>query len=50
MIAVEIYRAIYVPGYDSRWDVPILKISGMERIQESRKRCETRRKKERYFL
>lgn len=50
MIAIEVNPAIYVPGYDSWWDVAVPEVSGMESIQESRKRYEAMRVKERYFL
>lgn len=50
MIAIEVNPAVYAPGYDSWWDVAVPEVSGMESIQESRKRYEEMRKKECYFL
>jgi 3D-(3,5/4)-trihydroxycyclohexane-1,2-dione acylhydrolase (decyclizing) len=43
-------RYVGVPGYDSWWDVHIAEVSEMESVQESRKKWEIMRAKERYFL
>ncbi|MDP8243065.1 MAG: 3D-(3,5/4)-trihydroxycyclohexane-1,2-dione acylhydrolase (decyclizing) [Candidatus Hinthialibacter antarcticus] len=50
MIAIEVNPAIYVPGYNSWWDVAVPEVSGMESIQEARKNYEEMVKKEKYFL
>lgn len=43
-------RYVGVPGYDSWWDVHVAEVSEMESVQESRKKWEAMRAKERYFL
>ena len=43
-------RYVGVPGYDSWWDVHVAEVSEMESVQESRKKWEIMRAKERYFL
>lgn len=49
-IAIEVNPEIYVPGYDSWWDVAVPEVSGMESIRQARASYEEKRKKERYFL
>jgi len=49
-IALEVHPEVYVPGYDSWWDVAVAEVSGMESVQQARKQYEEKRKKERYFL
>ncbi len=50
VIAIEIDPEEYVPGYESRWDVPVAEVSEMESVREARVQFEEMRKKERYFL
>jgi len=50
VIAVEIERDEYVPGYDSWWDVPVAEVSEMESVQQARAEYEEKVKTERYFL
>ncbi len=50
MIAVEVNPAVYVPGYDSWWDVAVAEVSGMESVRKARTEYEEQQKKERYFL
>ena len=50
VICVEINPEVYVPGYDSWWDVAVPEVSETESIRQARKAYEEKRKKERYFL
>ncbi|MFB3786042.1 MAG: 3D-(3,5/4)-trihydroxycyclohexane-1,2-dione acylhydrolase (decyclizing) [bacterium] len=50
LIAIEVNPEVYVPGYDSWWDVAVPEVSGMESIRQARAAYEEKRKKERYFL
>ncbi|HOL95791.1 MAG TPA: 3D-(3,5/4)-trihydroxycyclohexane-1,2-dione acylhydrolase (decyclizing) [bacterium] len=49
-IAIEVNPEIYVPGYDSWWDVAVPEVSGLESVRQARAAYEEKRKKERYFL
>jgi len=49
-IAVEVDPNVYVPGYESWWDVAVAEVSEMESVREARARYEEMCKKERYYL
>lgn len=50
VIAVHVDRYVNVPGYDSWWDVHVAEVSEMDSVREARKKWETMRAKERYYL
>ncbi len=50
VIVTEVARDIYVPGYESWWDVPVAEVSQMKSVRKARGAYENKRKQERYFL
>ena len=50
MICVEIDPQVYVPGYDSWWDVAVAEVSGMESVRKARAQYVEDCKRERDFL
>ena len=50
VIVVETSYDNRVPGYESWWDVPIAEVSEREAVRTARKKYETARRNERYFL
>ncbi len=50
MICVEIDPQVYVPGYDSWWDVAVAEVSGMESVRKARAQYVEACKRERDFL
>jgi 3D-(3,5/4)-trihydroxycyclohexane-1,2-dione acylhydrolase (decyclizing) len=50
VVHTHVDRYVGVPGYDSWWDVHVAEVGEMDSVQESRKKWETMRAKERYFL
>jgi len=50
VVHTHVDRYVGVPGYDSWWDVHVAEVSEMDSVRASRKKWETMRAKERYFL
>jgi 3D-(3,5/4)-trihydroxycyclohexane-1,2-dione acylhydrolase (decyclizing) len=50
VIYIQNDRYVGVPGYDSRWDVPVAEVSAMEAVRAARQDWEENRARERYFL
>ncbi len=50
VIVIETDREVWVPGYESWWDVAVAEVSTLESVQKARSEYEKALKKERYFL
>ena len=50
VIVVEVDKEMRVPGYESRWDVPVAQVSEVESVQKAREEYESTLKSERYFF
>ncbi len=50
VICLEIDPEVYVPGYESWWDVAVAEVSSMESVQKARAEYEKKRQEECYFL
>jgi len=50
VIVVEVDKEMRVPGYESRWDVPVAEVSEVEAVRSAREEFETTLEQERYFF
>ena len=50
VIVVEVDKEKRVPGYESRWDVPVAQVSEVESVQKAREEYEKTLKSERFFF
>lgn len=50
VIVAEVDKEIRVPGYESRWDVPVAEVSEVEAVRNARKEYAKTLMKERYFF
>ena len=50
VIVVEVDKEMRVPGYESRWDVPVAEVSEVEAVRNAREEYERTVEKERFFF
>ena len=50
VIVVEVDKEMRVPGYESRWDVPVAEVSEVEAVRTAREEFEATLEQERYFF